>query len=123
MDRPRISARSTRRRWGGYNLDEFVDPAKPFNLAKIVVGSEGTLALVTAARVGLVPLPAAKAVLTIEFPELLDALGATPLILRHRPSAVEMMDKFILDHAKESPVLDGLRRSILHTDAGALLCV
>ena len=111
------------RRVGGYNLDEFVDPAKPFNLAKIVVGSEGTLALVVAARVKLVPLPAAKAVLTIEFPALLDALGATPLILRHTPSAVEVMDKFILDHAKESPALDTLRRSILHTDPGALLCV
>ena len=55
------------RRVGGYNLDEFVDPAKPFNLAKIIVGIEGTLALVVAARVKLVPLPAAKAVLTIEF--------------------------------------------------------
>jgi FAD/FMN-containing dehydrogenase/Fe-S oxidoreductase len=111
------------RRVGGYNLDEFVDPAKPFNLAKIVVGSEGTLALVVAARINLVPLPAAKAVLTIEFPELLDALGATPLILRHTPSAVEVMDRFILDHAKESAALDALRRSILATDAGALLCV
>jgi len=111
------------RRVGGYNLDEFVNPSKPFNLAKIVVGSEGTLALVVAARVGLVPLPAAKAVLTIEFPTLLDALGATPLVLRHRPSAVEVMDRFILDHAKESPALDALRRSILETDPGALLCV
>jgi FAD/FMN-containing dehydrogenase len=111
------------RRVGGYNLDEFVDPAKPFNLSKIVVGSEGTLGLVVAARVNLVPLPAAKAVLTIEFEELLDALAATPLVLRHRPSAVEIMDRFILDHAKESPVLDALRRSILLGDPGALLCV
>jgi FAD/FMN-containing dehydrogenase/Fe-S oxidoreductase len=111
------------RRVGGYNLDEFVDPAAPFNLSKIIVGSEGTLGLVVAARVNLVPLPAAKAVLTIEFEELLDALAATPLILRHDPSAVEIMDRFILDHAKESPVLDALRRSILLGDPGALLCV
>ena len=111
------------RRVGGYNLDEFVDPSKPFNLAKIIVGSEGTLALVTSAKVALVPLPAAKAVLAIEFAELLDALGATPLVLRHRPSAVEVMDRFILDHARESAALDALRRSILVTDPGALLCV
>jgi len=111
------------RRVGGYNLDEFVDPSKPFNLAKIVVGSEGTLALVTAAKVALVPLPAAKAVLAIEFVELLDALAATPLVLRHRPSAVEVMDRFILDHARESAALDALRRSILVTEPGALLCV
>jgi FAD/FMN-containing dehydrogenase/Fe-S oxidoreductase len=111
------------RRVGGYNLDEFVDRHKPFNLTKLIVGSEGTLALVLAARVGLVPLPSAKAVLAIEFPELLDALAATPLVLRHRPSAVEVMDHFILDHARESPALDALRRRILQTDAGALLCV
>jgi FAD/FMN-containing dehydrogenase/Fe-S oxidoreductase len=114
------------RRVGGYNLDEFVGaftPGRPFNLAKIVVGSEGTLALVLAAKVNLVPLPAAKAVLAIEFDHLLDALAATPLVLRHRPSAVEVMDRFILDHARESPALDALRRSILQTDPGALLCV
>jgi FAD/FMN-containing dehydrogenase/Fe-S oxidoreductase len=111
------------RRVGGYNLDEFVDRAKPFNLAKLIVGSEGTLGLVVAAKINLVPLPAAKAVLTIEFDELLDALAATPLVLRHGPSAVEVMDRFILDHAKESPVLDAMRRRILLGDPGALLCV
>ena len=31
------------RRVGGYNLDEFVDPGRPFNLTKLIVGSEGTL--------------------------------------------------------------------------------
>jgi Fe-S oxidoreductase/FAD/FMN-containing dehydrogenase len=111
------------RRVGGYNLDEFVDRAKPFNLAKVIVGSEGTLALVVAAKINLVPLPAAKAVLTIEFDELLDALAATPLVLRHGPSAIEVMDRFILDHAKESPALEAMRRHILLGDPGALLCV
>jgi FAD/FMN-containing dehydrogenase/Fe-S oxidoreductase len=111
------------RRVGGYNLDEFVDRSRPFNLAKIMVGSEGTLGLVVAAKVNLVPLPAAKAVLTIEFDELLDALAATPLVLRHKPSAVEVMDRFILDHARTSPALDALRRSILQGEPGALLCV
>src|SRR4051812_10121286 len=111
------------RRVGGYNLDAFADPAAPFNLAKLIVGSEGTLALVVAAKISLVPLPAAKAVLTIEFDELLDALAATPLVLTHRPSAIEVMDRFILDHAKESPALDAMRRTILQGDPGALLCV
>jgi FAD/FMN-containing dehydrogenase/Fe-S oxidoreductase len=112
------------RRVGGYNLDEFVDGSKPFNLAKVIVGSEGTLGLVVAAKLNLVPLPRAKAVLTIEFDELLDALAATPAIVRHGPSAVEVMDGFILDHAHESPALDALRRSIMQGDtAGALLCV
>ncbi len=38
------------RRVGGYNLDEFADPAKPVNLAKIMIGSEGTLGVVLEAK-------------------------------------------------------------------------
>jgi FAD/FMN-containing dehydrogenase/Fe-S oxidoreductase len=111
------------RRVGGYNLDEFVDPSRPFNLAKLMVGSEGTLGVVVEATLSLVPLPAAKAVLAIQFADLLEALEATPLILRHRPSAIEVMDKFILDHTKQSPPLHELRRTFVEGDPGALLCV
>ncbi|MCH7749863.1 MAG: FAD-binding oxidoreductase, partial [Acidobacteria bacterium] len=112
------------RRVGGYNLDAFTDPARPFNLTKLIVGSEGTLGLVVEARVNLVPLPTATAVLTIEFDDLLDALGATPALLAHRPAAIEVMDRFILDHARESPTLDAVRRSVLLGETpGALLCV
>jgi FAD/FMN-containing dehydrogenase/Fe-S oxidoreductase len=111
------------RRVGGYNLDEFVDPARPFDLSKLIVGSEGTLAVVTEATLKLEPLPKAKAVLSIEFEHLLDALTATPLILKHQPSAVEVMDKFILDHTRENPDLERLRRSLISGDPGALLCV
>ena len=115
------------RRVGGYNLDAFT-PARaaagePFNLARLVVGSEGTLGLILEARLNLVPLPNAKAVLTIEYNDLLDALGDTPAILEHDPSAVEVMDRSILDHARENPALDAMRRAVLRTDCGALLCV
>ncbi len=115
------------RRVGGYNLDAFT-PARtgagePFNLAKLIVGSEGTLGLILEARLNLVPLPKARAVLTIEYENLLDALGETPAILAHGPSAVEVMDHSILDHARENPALDAMRRAVLETDCGALLCV
>ncbi|MEE2638204.1 MAG: FAD-linked oxidase C-terminal domain-containing protein [Acidobacteriota bacterium] len=112
------------RRVGGYNLDRFLAPSTSFNLAHAVVGSEGTLGVVVEARVNLVPLPNAKAILVLEFEELLDALAATPAILEHHPSAIEVMDRFILDHARESPPLDELRRSVLQGETpGALLCV
>jgi FAD/FMN-containing dehydrogenase len=111
------------RRVGGYNLDEFVKNGQPFNLAKLMVGSEGTLGVVLSAKVRLVPLPAAKAVLAIQFASLLESLAATPLILRHGPSAVEVMDKSILDHTRESPALEALRRSFIDGDPAALLCV
>ena len=73
------------RRVAGYNLDEFADPAKPVNLAKMLVGSEGTLGIVLEAKVKLVPLPKFKAVMVIEFADLLEALAASPVILRHVP--------------------------------------
>jgi FAD/FMN-containing dehydrogenase/Fe-S oxidoreductase len=110
------------RRVGGYNLDEFT-PGRTFNLAKLMVGSEGTLGVVLSAKLNLVPLPKAKAVLAIQFDHLLDSLAATPLILRHSPSAVEVMDKSILDHTKKSAALEALRRSFIEGDPAALLCV
>ena len=116
------------RRVGGYNLDALVaacatDNPAPFNMAKLIVGSEGTLAVVLEARLALVPLPKAKAVLAIQFADLLEALEATPAILAHRPSAIEVMDRFILDHTKQSPALERLKRTFIEGDPAALLCV
>ena len=110
------------RRVMGYNLDEFIDD-QPFNLAKMIVGSEGTLAVVLNAQLKLVPLPKAKAVLAVQFDTLLDALGATPRILTHQPSAVEVMDGGILENTKNSPAFRQLRDSFIHGDPGALLCI
>jgi FAD/FMN-containing dehydrogenase/Fe-S oxidoreductase len=111
------------RRVGGYNLDEFVKPDRPFNLAKLMVGSEGTLGVVLSAKVNLVPLPTAKAVMAIQFASLLESLAAAPLILQHRPSAVEVMDKSILDYTRQSAVLEALRQSFIQGDPASLLCV
>lgn len=111
------------RRVGGYNLDAFVSAATPVDLTRIMVGSEGTLGFIVDATINLVPLPAQKSVMTIEFDRLLDALGATPLILKHGPSAVEVMDDFILSHAKGHPVLNAQRQAMLTADGSALLCV
>ena len=111
------------RRVGGYNLDEFVPGREPFNLAKMVVGSEGTLAVILEAKLNLVRLPKEKAVLVVQFRELLEALEATPLILRHHPSAVEVMDSFILDHTRLSPNLQRMRETFVEGEPGALLCI
>jgi FAD/FMN-containing dehydrogenase/Fe-S oxidoreductase len=111
------------RRVAGYNLDEFIRPGRRVNLSRLMVGSEGTLGVVLTAKLNLVPLPRAKAVMTIQFSDLLESLAATPLILTHRPSAVEVMDQFILDHTRESPPLHALRQTFVDGDPGALLCV
>ncbi len=111
------------RRVGGYNLDEFTDPSKPVNLAKIMVGSEGTLGIVLEAKVRLVPLPKSKAVMVITFDDLLESLAATPVILRHQPSAVEVMDKSILDYTRQNDNLHKIRRAFIEGDPAATLCV
>jgi FAD/FMN-containing dehydrogenase/Fe-S oxidoreductase len=111
------------RRVGGYNLDEFVDSAKPVNLAKLMVGSEGTLGVVLEAKLRLVPLPKAKAVMVIPFADLLESLAATPVILGHKPSAVEVMDKAILDNTRQNAALDRIRKTFIAGDPEATLCV
>jgi FAD/FMN-containing dehydrogenase/Fe-S oxidoreductase len=111
------------RRVGGYNLDAFVCHNQAFNMTKLMVGSEGTLGVVVDAKLALVPLPKFKAVLAIQFAELLEALTATPMILTHRPSAVELMDRFILGHTKQSPPLERMRQTFMEGDPAALLCV
>ncbi len=111
------------RRVGGYNLDEFVNPDAPVNLAKIMVGSEGTLGVVLEAKLRLVPLPKAKAVMVIGFHDLLESLSASPVILTHTPSAVEVMDRAILNHTKQNVGLERIRSAYVEGDPAATLCV
>ena len=111
------------RRVMGYNLDEFTDSAKPVNLAKIMVGSEGTLGVVLEAKVRLVPLPKFKAVMVIGFEDLLESLSAAPVILQHKPSAVEVMDKAILDNTRQNANLDSIRNKYVSGDPASTLCV
>ncbi len=111
------------RRVGGYNLNEFTPERERINLAKMNVGSEGTLGVVLDAKLNLVPLPKQKAVMVIGFAELLEALAATPAILKHKPSAVEIMDKAILGNTQQNAALDKTRRDLIAGDPAATLCV
>ena len=109
------------RRVGGYNLDDFVPVASSIrkvttcNLARIFVGSEGTLGLTVEAKLKLVELPHARATLVVEFDELLEALAATPMILEHSPAAVEVIDQYVLDSTRLNPEANRLR-DFLHGD-------
>ena len=89
------------RRVSGYNLDEFVRNGR-FNLAKLIVGSEGTLALVHRAKVRIERRPEATALMVVHFEKIVDAIRASETILRHSPAAVELLDDMILDLARGS---------------------
>lgn len=110
------------RRVGGYNLDAFVPSDQPVNLARLMVGSEGTLGLTVKAKLRVVPLPGARVVCCVQFDDVLEAMAATPLILDHQPSAVELVDRFILDTTRGRIAFEPLRDFIVG-DPGAVLLI
>ena len=89
------------RRVSGYNLDSFLGE-EPVNLTKMVVGSEGTLCVVTEAKVNLVPRPTMTSLSVLHFADIFEASEATKEVLKHGPSSVEVLDKMVLDRSRES---------------------
>ncbi|GAA2083296.1 FAD-binding and (Fe-S)-binding domain-containing protein [Streptomyces albiaxialis] len=88
------------RRACGYRLDRLARlarPEEPFDLAKFVVGSEGTLVLTTRALVDLVPKPRRTVIAVGHFTSTQAAIEATEDALACEPAAVELMDRTILD--------------------------
>lgn len=68
------------RRVSGYNLD-YLMPGRPTNLAKLMVGSESTLALLTQAELDLVRWPAYRHLVVLGYPHIYDAADAVPSLL------------------------------------------
>jgi len=87
------------RRVSGYNLDEFIKP-QPFNLARMIVGSEGTLAAIVEAKMRLVPKPKWTAMDVIHFNDDIAALECAQIVLATKPYAMESTDKMILNLAR-----------------------
>lgn len=70
------------------------------NLASLVCGSEGTLAVTLGATLNLVPTPRGKGLAVLGFAWLDDAMAALGPILETRPSAVELLDDMVIDLAR-----------------------
>jgi FAD/FMN-containing dehydrogenase/Fe-S oxidoreductase len=109
------------RRAGGYRLDRLVE-GRPFDLAKFLVGSEGTLAIVTSARVGLVPKPSRQVFAVGHFTSVQGAINATEDALEFTPAGVELLDRTILDLSRQKIEYAALGK-ILQGDPEALLFV
>jgi FAD/FMN-containing dehydrogenase/Fe-S oxidoreductase len=109
------------RRVSGYNLDEFIKP-QPFNLARILVGSEGTLAAVVEAKMRLVPKPKWTAMDVIHFHDDIAALEAAQAILETAPYALESTDKMILDLARGN-IVQSQRLGFVQGNPSSLLMV
>ena len=109
------------RRVSGYNLDSFLGE-EPVNLTKMVVGSEGTLCVVTEAKVNLVPRPTMTSLSVLHFRDIFAASEATKEVLKHGPSSVEVLDDMVLTRSRESM---GQSRNLafVQGDPGAMLLV
>ena len=87
------------RRVGGYNIDS-IDP-NGHNMAQLLVGSEGTLGLFTEIELNLSPLPRHKVLGVCHFPTFYAAMDATRHIVELEPSAVELVDRTLIDLARD----------------------
>lgn len=122
--------RTIPRRNTGYALDDLLygDPftagaGRGINLARLVAGSEGTLAIVTEAKLGLVPLPPPeKALVCVHLHRRDEAFRANLIALRYKPWAVELMDSNILNLAAN---VESQKRNrfFIEGEPGALLIV
>ena len=110
------------RRVGGYNIDALV-PGAENNLAHLLVGSEGTLALTEAVEIRLSPLPRDKVVGVCHFPTFRDAMEATQHLVSLGPTAVELVDRTMIELGRRIPALSPSLDAFVRGDPAALLLV
>ena len=93
-----------KRNVSGYNLDWVLDDAQDgtINVASLLAGSEGTLAIVTEAEVSLEPIPETKSMGLLAYEGLIEAMEDVADILEHDPAAVEVLDDVLIDLAQDT---------------------
>ncbi len=89
------------RRASGYSLNYFLE--KPFNPAKLLAGAEGTLGLATEITLKLVNRPAHTGLAILQFNSMAQAMESVPSILENNPSAIELIDKYLIDLTRANP--------------------
>src|SRR4029077_13185610 len=87
------------RRVGGYNIDSIDDAGH--NMARLLVGSEGTLAFFNAIELELQPIPPHRVLGICHFPSFHQAMAATKAIVALGPAAVELVDRTMIDLSRD----------------------
>ena len=118
------------RRVGGYNLDVFNPQSeRPYtddgsvNLAHLLVGSEGTLAWSRSLTLNLAPLPKHRALGVVNFPTLYRAMECAAAIVTLGPTAVELVDRTMIDLARANPAFRPMIDAALIGAPDAILLV
>ncbi|MGH7683848.1 MAG: FAD-binding oxidoreductase, partial [Vulcanimicrobiaceae bacterium] len=91
------------RRVSGYNLNELL-PENGFNIARAIVGSEGTLITVLEAKCKLVWSPPARVLAVLGFEDVYHAGDAVPAVNKHKPIALEGLDDRLIEFMKRKNV-------------------
>lgn len=122
--KPTVTRRNT-----GYALDQLLDcavfdpaSATPFNLCRLLAGSEGTLFLGVEFELNCEPLPPPGGLMCAHFANIQDSLQATLLAMRHRPFGCELIDRHILECTKAN-LEHAKNRFFVVGDPGAVLVV
>src|SRR5690606_37140297 len=83
------------RRNTGYALDMLSDTSQPFNLCRLLAGSEGTIGIITEAKIKLMPLPAKEiGLLCVHFNDMVECMRGNVIALNNKPEASELVDKY-----------------------------
>ncbi|MBP7496157.1 MAG: FAD-binding protein [Bacteroidales bacterium] len=121
--------KSIKRRNSGYAIDLlaesscFKEEAEDFNFCKLLCGSEGSLALFSEIKLSLVPINnKEKALLCVHLNSVIEAMYSNLIALKHKPNAVELVDKIILDLTKTN-IEQQKNRFFIEGDPGAVLII
>jgi FAD/FMN-containing dehydrogenase/Fe-S oxidoreductase len=122
-ERAELEARvpKVQRRVAGYNLD--MASAADFNMAHLLVGSEGTLGYFRRIKLKLAPLPTAKALGVVHFPTFYQAMDLTQHIVKLEPAAVELVDRTMIDLSREIAAFRPTMDKTLRGEPEAILLV
>ena len=109
------------RRVGGYNLDAISPDA--FNAARLLVGSEGTLAFFTSIELALEQLPRLRVLGICHFPRFHDAMTATKELVKTDPVAIELVDRTMLDLSRKNAIFAPTVAGFVRGEPEAILLV
>jgi FAD/FMN-containing dehydrogenase/Fe-S oxidoreductase len=118
------------RRVGGYNLDIFCNQnERPYtadgsvNLSHLLVGSEGTLAFTKSLTLALKPIPRNKVLGVVNFPTFHQAMDAAQHIVKLGPTAVELVDRTMIELSLTNPAFAPTIRTALVGSPDSILLV
>ena len=109
------------RRVAGYNLDMML--GEPFNMAHLLVGSEGTLAYSRRLHLNLSPLPPHKTLGVCHFPNFRAAMEAPRHIVELKPVAVELVDRTMIDLARANAAFRPIVEQFIRGEPEAILLI